>query len=377
MKLTLLYIMLLITSFSLKDTMSFPQKVFIGILLLLGILHFNFYLLNVINDWIHNSSLLFLLIPDWKDSVFYKLLIKKYPFLTNNEVKSIEPPKKSKIYNRKSRSKNVFLTQTYTKSKHRSYVLTFENIPLLESEALFISIFKQTSKFLKTIKFGNRKSMLVQAEINGKTYSLHHNVVINNKTTADQYWNWIKDSIQANFDKDYMIEIYPTIKVIIYNLDDKRNKNITTHINNSNVSISANWRNLKTLFNLGKKRRFSTFITPLREDKKFNPFTMFDNSMLNSISLIKFNYVFVHDLDNSKFKFINNYLLNNFDHNLIEVVQDKNNNYIFIKIFSVKFINSHRIFPITELELINLFKGKDLYESLVNAQKLYFDKYYT
>ena len=94
MKLTLLYVILLITTFSLRESMPFPQLT--GILLLLGILHFNFYLLNVLNDWIQNSSLLFLLIPDWKDSVFYKLLIRKYPFLTNNEVKLIEFPKNKK-----------------------------------------------------------------------------------------------------------------------------------------------------------------------------------------------------------------------------------------------------------------------------------------
>jgi len=206
---------------------------------------------------------------------------------------------------------------------------------LLESEALFVSIFKQTNKFLKTIKFGNRKSILVQAEINGQNYSLHHNIVINNKTTANQYWNWIKDSIQANFTKDYLIEVYPIIKVIVYNLDDKRNKNITTHINNSNVSLTKNWNNVKTLFDRVLKRKFSSYITPLSKDKKVNFFTVFDKSMLDNISSIKFNYIFVHDMDNSLFKFINNYLINNFDSNLIEVIQDKNNNFIFIKIFNI------------------------------------------
>ena len=206
---------------------------------------------------------------------------------------------------------------------------------MLESEALFVSIFKQTNKFLKTIKFGNRKSILVQAEINGQNYSLHHNIVINNKTTANQYWNWIKDSIQANFTKDYLIEVYPIIKVIVYNLDDKRNKNITTHINNSNVSLTKNWNNVKTLFDRVLKRKFSSYITPLSKDKKVNFFTVFDKSMLDNISSIKFNYIFVHDMDNSLFKFINNYLINNFDSNLIEVIQDKNNNFIFIKIFNI------------------------------------------
>jgi len=151
-----------------------------------------------------------------------------------------------------------------------------------------------------------------------------------------------------------LIEVYPLLKVIIYNLDDKRNKDIITHINNNNVSLTQSWRNIKTLFSLGK-RRFSTYITPLKRDSKMNPFILFNKDLLNNLSSITVKRIFVHDLDNSLFKFIHNFLLTKFDSDLIEVIQDKGNNYIYIKIFSLKFINSHRIFPISEIELRNLF----------------------
>jgi len=81
--------------------------------------------------------------------------------------------------------------------------------------------------------------------------------------------------------------------------------------------------------------------------------------------------IFVHDLNNTMFKEIHNYLLNNFNYELIEVITDNSNNFIYIKIFSIKFINSHRIFPITEDELINLFKGNDLYDALLKAQSFF------
>ena len=253
-------------------------------------------------------------------------------------------------------------------------------------------------KYFKTRKFGNNKSVLAQTVINGKTYSLHHNIKINNKTTAKEYWNLIKNSIQLNYNKDYLIEVYPIIKLVIYNLDDKRNKNITIHKDNSNMSVFDRWKLIKDKFINNKrkfstmitplinKRKFSTKITPLNKDNKLNPFIIFskdlliDFSSLKSVKPIKacatiVKVIFVHDLDNSIFKFIHNYLLKHFDHNLIEVIQDKNNNYIYIKIFSIKFINSHRIFPFTELELIDLFKGKDLYDALLNAQSIYFNKF--
>jgi DNA polymerase type B, organellar and viral len=98
-----------------------------------------------------------------------------------------------------------------------------------------------------------------------------------------------------------------------------------------------------------------------------------DTEYLSSLNIHK---IFLHDLDNSIFHYIYDYLLNHFDHNLIEIIQDKNNNFIYIKIFNIKFINSHRIFPINELELIDLFKGKDLYESLYKAQSYYFERFH-
>lgn len=109
-------------------------------------------------------------------------------------------------------------------SSRRSLTLTFKNVPDLQSEALFISVFKVMKKYLNTVKFGNNKAIICQVVINGHIYSLHKNVKINNKTTPSQYWDLIKNHIETNFDRDYLIGIYPIIKLIIYNLDDKRNK---------------------------------------------------------------------------------------------------------------------------------------------------------
>jgi DNA polymerase type B, organellar and viral len=106
-----------------------------------------------------------------------------------------------------------------------------------------------------------------------------------------------------------------------------------------------------------------------------NPFIIFNYDLLKDLSIIIVKRIFVHDLDNSIFNYIHKFLLNNFNHDLIEVIQDKNNNYIYIKIFSIKFINSHRIFPISESELIKLFKGDDLHDSLSKAQLYYFNNY--
>jgi len=311
-------------------------------------------------------------------SEFLLYLEAKYFFLFNiKDLSLIEAPKRksSMNYLRKSRSKNVFFIETFTKSSNRNYTLTFENRPLLESQDLFVSVFKEMKKFFKTRKFGNNKSILAQTVFNGKTYSLHPNVKINNKTTPLDYWNLIKLSIELNYDKDYLIEVYPIIKLVVYNLDDKRNKNITIHSNISNLSIEKRWELIKNRYPSLNWRKFSTNITPLNKDKKINPFILFTRSLLSNISNITVSRIFVHDLDNSIFSYIHNQLLIKFDHNLIEVIQDKNNHYIYIKIFNLKFINSYRIFPVTEQELVLLFKGKDLYDALLNAQIYYYKKF--
>jgi hypothetical protein len=127
---------------------------------------------------------------------------------------------------------------------------------LLKSKALFVSVFKEMKKFFKIHKEWNNKVIIAQTIVNGKTYSLHHNVKINNKTKPLEYWNLIKNSIQLNYDKDYLIEIYPVIKLLVWNLDDVRNKNITVHKDNSNISITSRLKSIKGMFKGSKAAAF-------------------------------------------------------------------------------------------------------------------------
>jgi DNA polymerase type B, organellar and viral len=215
--------------------------------------------------------------------------------------------------------------------------------------------------------------MIIQALVNDKTYSLHHNIKLNNKTKFKNYWDQIKESIQVNYDKDYMIDAYETFKVLIWDLENVKNKHIIIHKHNRNITLSERWSSLRN--SLENKRTFSTYITPLKIDKKVNPFIIFNLELLNQISRLQIKHIFVHDENQELFDLIYKKLMSNFDRTLIEVLQDKNNQYIYIKLFGLTFINSHRIFPINEAELNNLFKGKNINESMNKAQSYYFNKY--
>jgi len=191
----LAYVLYTLQSMHLDSKKLYTDTMHVLYLIITLLIIYKIYVLafdQIFNNYLNNSSLLFVLIPNWNDSPFFTLLNRKYPFLFGNSYPLITFTNKSKTYIRKSRSKNVQLIESYTKASNRSYILTFNNNPLLESEALFVSIFKQTIKFLKNKNFGNNKSLLAQTVINGRTLSLHQNVKINNKTTLLDYWNLIK-----------------------------------------------------------------------------------------------------------------------------------------------------------------------------------------
>ena len=140
MKLLLLYVLLAICTYSLhlKKELNLPMRLLTVLLFFAGILYFNIYLTNT---WINSS-------------IIGPIMISSTPG---------KKPKKI----RKSRSKNVQLIESYTKASNRFYTLTFKNTPLLESEALFVSVFKGMKKFFKVNKIKwNNKAILAQVIVN-------------------------------------------------------------------------------------------------------------------------------------------------------------------------------------------------------------------
>lgn len=53
------------------------------------------------------------------------------------------------------------------------------------------------------------------------------------------------------------------------------------------------------------------------------PFILFNKNILSNISTITVNRIFLHDLDNTLFSYIHNYLLNHFDFYDLRLTYDK------------------------------------------------------
>lgn len=60
----------------------------------------------------------------------------------------------------------------------------------------------------------------------GTEYSLHHNILINNNTTFDQYYKKIENIIVSRYDEGYDINVIPVFRIKVWNMDNMMNKHI-------------------------------------------------------------------------------------------------------------------------------------------------------
>ena len=77
--------------------------------------------------------------------------------------------------------------------------------------------------------FGFYKIIIITAIVNSSEYNFHHNVLITNNTSFEDYYNEVKDVINSHYGKRegiYMSRSVPLFKVFVWNMDSYRNKHI-------------------------------------------------------------------------------------------------------------------------------------------------------
>lgn len=78
-------------------------------------------------------------------------------------------------------------------------------------------------------EFGKNKIIIVKAVINHNlSYMLHPNILLTNQTTFKEYYEEIKDNINTNYshNSSYPSEMVPQFEILVWNVDDFRNKHI-------------------------------------------------------------------------------------------------------------------------------------------------------
>ena len=360
---------------------------------------------------------------------------------------------------------------THIDEEERFKEFKFINKKMLESHEALKAMWQSLQNNKIFLEFGDSKIIMVLAIIEGKIYSYHHNVVINTRTTFDDYYSKVSEHIKTKFDDGYGIDVVDSYIVRIWNVDDLKNSSIRQtkdarilikkpRDNRSPIKMSpAQIRYISSRVDAAAN---GNYIKPLKKSKntKVKPFftmdieTMKDNNgeqvpvfisisskvntkfffikevisleksveilwneffdYLDSNLKLKNNTVFVHNLGSFDGIFLYKYLVNKYSEKNVKTILDDNNRFICVSVklskVEVTFKDSLRIFPCSLEELANIFSiegklgcykpeynsidlfnntqlleefikygcqdSKCLYDSLICAQKLYFDKYH-
>lgn len=159
------------------------------------------------------------------------------------------------------------------------YNFVYSNNYLLENYEIMKIIFHELQNNETFKNFGEYKIIITSAIINGKETAFHHNVLIKNETTFEEYWRKIENYISETYEEGYNLTVIPSFKVRVFNVDDYRNKKIkitkstlnrkeTNKIKNRHTSMKgARGLHTSALLNT-KKANTLDLIKPLNFDDK-------------------------------------------------------------------------------------------------------------
>ena len=169
----------------------------------------------------------------------------------------------------------------------KQLVFGIDNPGLLSHKALVKSIFKALKANKEFKAFGRRKTVIIQAMIDGEDRSFHQNILVNNQTTFKKYWSVVKDLITHNYEDGYPLEVINQFKVRIWNMNDVSNKKIKLTQNAmyirpktiKSITSSSSIKKVGKDLSRSNKRSYSTIkavninkthITPLITPKALN-----------------------------------------------------------------------------------------------------------
>ena len=63
--------------------------------------------------------------------------------------------------------------------------------------------------------FGKYKVVIVYAYADGQEFNFHHNILLTNNTTFEQYYNKVKNIINTHFKDGYQVDVIEEFKIIV------------------------------------------------------------------------------------------------------------------------------------------------------------------
>jgi hypothetical protein len=127
----------------------------------------------------------------------------------------------------------------------RCLTITMNNPKTLEGKELFEEIFKALKLNEEFNKFGNSKIIILSAILeSNQEHNLHSNILIDNDTTFENYYNEISNELDKynNLEYGYGNESILRFVVKVWNCDHKGNLNIKMTHDTTNVGSIFNYR---------------------------------------------------------------------------------------------------------------------------------------
>jgi hypothetical protein len=341
----------------------------------------------------------------------------------------------NKIKNNFNKVKGLQLVSLSYDNSGRYLVYTYANNKLKNSKDVLHGIYTSLMNNDRFINFGFNKIIIVSVIIHSQEYSFHHNVLINNNTTFEDYYNQVAEYIDIHYDSDYVdgsafgVDIIPGFKVKVWNMDNYLNKKIKITKTSNNVKYNINKLQRRSYSTLSKnaikpiKNNIVTgIIQPIstmdietieykgnqipiavslayqdsynqvmgklflinyellliNKDKALDNLW---NEVFNFIIINQFKYIFVHNLGSFDGFFIYKALSYLFPPKKVSTIIDNKNKFIQIQLKldtnKITWLDSYRIFPVSLDNLCKVFgvAGKiSKYNSEYNSIKTLSDK---
>ena len=185
------------------------------------------------------------------------IILKILNFL--NRIFSYLNGKTNSLINKRNHTDIIKISKIEYNTSGRFYKFYLTNEHLLEHKEALKGLYTSLMNNDKFKDFGFYKIIIITAIVNNSEYNFHHNVLITNNTSFEDYYDEVKDVIKSHYWKSegvYLSRSVPLFKVFVWNMDSYRNKHIK--LTKSAVKGKVNLPYSKTLnsFALRQTRGF-------------------------------------------------------------------------------------------------------------------------
>jgi len=119
--------------------------------------------------------------------------------------------------NKLTRSHNKLLTinAIIRNENERSIEYLLTNNNLLTHKDVLRAIYNTLMGEETFRNFAKYKVIIISAYADGQEFNFHHNILLTNNTTFEQYYNKVKDIINTHFNDGYQVDVIEEFKIIV------------------------------------------------------------------------------------------------------------------------------------------------------------------